>query len=87
MRGHIRQRNKGGNTWSLVISLGADPATGKLKQHWETVKGSKRDAEKRLSELLHQLDTGAYMAPGKTTVADYLDRWLADYSRPWVAYH
>ncbi len=81
MRGHIRQRNKGGNTWSLVISLGADPATGKLKQHWETVKGSKRDAEKRLSELLHQLDTGAYMAPGKTTVADYLDRWLADYAR------
>ncbi len=80
MRGHITQRSKG--TYSIKISLGKGPATGKYKSQWFTVKGSKKDAEKRLSELLHQIDTGAYMKPGKTTVADYLDRWLADYAKP-----
>ena len=80
MRGHIVQRSKG--TYSIKISLGKDPATGKYKSQWFTVKGSKRDAEKRLSEILHQLDTGNYMKPGKTTVAEYLQRWLADYAKP-----
>ena len=48
---------------------------------WLTVKGSKRDAEKKLSEILHQIDTGSYTKPGKITVADFLNRWLADYAR------
>ncbi|HUV75697.1 MAG TPA: tyrosine-type recombinase/integrase [Dehalococcoidales bacterium] len=38
-----------------------------------------------MSELLHQIDTGAYMKPGKTTIADYLDRWLTDYVKPNLA--
>jgi len=80
MRGHITQRSKG--TYSIKISLGKDPATGKYKSQWFTVKGSKKDTEKRLSELLHQIDTGAFMKPGKTTVADYLARWLVDYAKP-----
>lgn len=80
MRSHIVQRSK--STYSIKISMGKDPATGKYKSQWFTVKGSKKDAEKRLSELLHQMDTSNYMKPGKTTVADYLDRWLSDYVKP-----
>ncbi|GAI78669.1 unnamed protein product, partial [marine sediment metagenome] len=80
MRGHITKRGK--DSYSIKISLGKDPATSKYKSQWFTVKGSKKDAEKRLSELLHQLDTGAYMKPGNTTVAEYLQRWLADYAKP-----
>ena len=80
MRGHITKRGK--DSYSIVLSLGHDPATGKRLRQWISVKGTKRDAEKRLSEVLHQLDTGAYMKPGKTTVADYLERWLADYAKP-----
>lgn len=52
----------------------------RLRQ-WVSVKGTKRDAEKRLAELLHQFDTGAYMKPGKTTLADYLEQWLKDYAK------
>ncbi len=80
MRGHIVQRSK--DTYSIKVSLGKNPATGKYKSQWFTVKGSKKDAEKRLSEILHQLDTGNYMKPGKTTVTDYLTRWLSDYAKP-----
>ncbi|MGD0780760.1 MAG: tyrosine-type recombinase/integrase [Dehalococcoidales bacterium] len=82
MRGHIVQRSKYKGTWSIKIATGKDPATGKYKYQWFTVQGNKKDAEKRLSELLHQFDTGALMQPGKTTVADYLNRWLEDYARP-----
>ena len=80
MRGHIVKRYK--NSYSIVLSLGIDPLTGKRRQQWVTVKGTKRDAEKRLAELLHQLDTGTFVKPYKTTLAEFLDRWLRDYARP-----
>jgi integrase len=79
MRGHIVKRYKG--SYSIVISLGVD-GIGKRKQQWVSVKGTKRDAEKKLAELLHQLDTGAFMRPGKTTLREFLERWLTDYAKP-----
>jgi integrase len=78
MRGHILKRGK--NSYTVVFELGKDPSTGKRKQQWISVKGTKKDAEKRLAELLHQIDTGAFMKPGKTTFGDFLDRWLKDYA-------
>lgn len=81
MRGHITQRAKNKGTWSIKIALGKDNS-GKYRYKWHTVQGSKRDAQKRLSELLHQLDTGTYIQPGKSTLAEYLGRWLADYAKP-----
>jgi integrase len=83
MRGHIIKRYK--NSYTIVLNLGYDPVTGKRKQQWVSVKGTKKDAEKRLSELLHQLDTGTFMKPGKTTLAEYLERWLKDYAWPNLA--
>lgn len=80
MRGHIVKRYK--NSYTIVLSLGVDPATGKKKQQWVSVKGTKKDAEKRLAELLHQLDNGTFMKPCKTTLAEFLERWLKDYAKP-----
>jgi len=78
MRGHITKRGK--DSYSIVLNLGRDPSTGKRKQQWVSVKGTKREAEKRLSELLNQLDNGVYMKSGKTTLSDFLERWLKDYA-------
>jgi integrase len=83
MRGHIKKRGK--DSYSIVLNLGIDPATGKRKQQWVSVKGTKKEAEKRLSELLHQLDNGTFIKPGKTTLAEYLERWLKDYAWPNLA--
>lgn len=77
MKGHIRQRTKG--SWTIVIDVGRDPTTGKRRQHWHTVKGTKRDAEKRLTELLHSLNRGSYVKPTRLTVAEYLEQWLDGY--------
>lgn len=84
MRGHITKRGK--DSYSIVISTGErDPETKKYKQHWETVRGTKKDAEKRLAELLNQIDKGLYIKPEKTTLAEYLERWLKDYVWPNLA--
>ncbi len=80
MRGHIKKRGK--NSYSIVISTGRDPATDKYKYQWTSVKGTKKDAEKRLAELLHQLDNGTFIKPGKVTVGEYLERWLREYAKP-----
>lgn len=52
---------------------------GKYHRQVETVKGRKGDAERRLRELLAHLDKGGYTPPGKLTVAQHLDNWLAGY--------
>jgi integrase len=78
MRGHITKRAK--NSYAIVIPLGSDPASGKRRQQWVSIKGTKKDAERRLAEMLHQLDTGTFMKPGKATLADFLERWLKDYA-------
>lgn len=80
MRGHIVKRYK--NSYTIVLSLGVDPSTGKRKQQWISVKGTKKDAERKLADLLHQLDNGTFIKPSKTTLAEFLERWLRDYAKP-----
>jgi integrase len=80
MRGSIIKRYE--KSYSIVINLGKDPATGKRKQQWYSVKGTKKQAEKRLAELLHELDTGMLVNPSKIIVAEFLKRWLNEYGRP-----
>ncbi len=83
LRGSIIQRSK--TSWTIVLSMGRDPITAKRKQQWVSVKGTKKDAEKRLAELLRHLDTGGYVKPTKETVGEFLLRWLRDYAWPNVA--
>ena len=71
MRGHITKRGK--NSYGIKISTGKDHTNGKYKYQWVSVKGAKKDAERRLAVLLHQLDNGTFMKPGKTTLGEYLE--------------
>ncbi len=70
MKGHITKRSKG--SWTIVIDAGKDPGTGKRRQHWHTVKGTKRDAQRALNEILVALGKGTYVKPTKLTVGDWL---------------
>ena len=82
-RGSIKQRSPG--TWSIVVELPRDPVTGKRKQKRETIRGTKREAGKRLAELLYQLNTGAYVDPSNQLLAAYVEGWLRDYVWPNLA--
>ena len=82
MKGHLRKR--GDRSWAVIVDVGRD-ADGKRRQRWHSVKGSKRDAERELAKILHEMNTGSYVEPAKMTVGEYLDRWLADYAKHSVA--
>lgn len=82
MRGHIRRRGKA--SWAVVLDLGRD-AEGRRRQKWHAIRGTKRDAERELSRLLHEFNTGGYVAPTRMNVGDYLERWLTDYAKTNVA--
>jgi len=76
MRGSIREKSKG--SWQIQIYTGVRP-DGKPRRHFETVRGRKGDAQRRLTELLSSLDNGVYTPPGKLTVAEHLNQWLDGY--------
>jgi integrase len=46
------------------------------------VKGTKRDAERKFTELLHNLHRSEYVEPSKTTVEEWLSEWLDTVIRP-----
>jgi len=81
MRGRIIKR-KGSSNYTIILQLGLDPATGKRKQQWITAGSSKREAEKQMAKLMHELDNGNFVKPEKTTVSQYLRRWLIEYGKP-----
>lgn len=75
MRGHIRKRSK--DSWTVVVELPRDPETGKRRQKWVTVAGTKKDAERVLAELINEVEHNQYgIASGKLTVSQYLAMWL-----------
>lgn len=78
MKGHIRKHR---DSWAIIVELPRDPQTGKRRQKWVTLKGTRTDAEKKLAELLHQVNTGSFSRPGKKlTVENFLTQWLNDYA-------
>jgi integrase len=77
MKGHIRQRSKG--SWEIAIDIGKDPSTGRRRQHFETVRGCKADAQKRLHQLLLSVEQGSFVRPSRLTLAQFLEEWLQSY--------
>jgi integrase len=77
MKGHIRKRSK--DSWTIVIDIGRDLASGKRCQKWHTVKGTKRDAQRALREILTSLDKGIYVEPTNITLGEWLGKWLNSY--------
>ena len=74
--GHIRARGPG--AWELKYDLGRDPITGKRQVRYKTVRGTKRDAQRELRELLGAVDKGRHVDPGKLTVGAWLGQWLEE---------
>jgi integrase len=75
MKGSLVNRN---GHYSVVLE-DRDPVTGKRKQTWISVKGNFKEASRQMTELVNSYNTGEYIKPHKTTLADYLTQWLKDY--------
>ena len=75
MKGHVRERGKG--NWYAVLSV-RDPQTGRRKVKWRSLPGckGKREAQQECARILTEMQAGSYVAPDKTTMAQFLERWL-----------
>ena len=78
MSGHIRRR--GEQSWELKFDIGADPLTGKLATKYRAFKGTKKEAQAELVRLINSAHQGDFVDPSKTTLSEFLDRWLRDWA-------
>ena len=80
-RGHIRQRSKNHpDRWTIYIYLGIDPASGKKRYRTEVFRGTRREAQIRLTQLQAEMDRGENVEPSRQRVEDFLRFWLHDYA-------
>jgi len=73
----VRKRSKG--SWEIYLDIGLDPVTGKRLRHYETIKGSKKLAKRRLADLEVSIEKGSYIKPKRITLAEWLSNWLNGY--------
>ena len=74
MSGQIVKR--GDKRYLVRVYLGRDLATGKRRYRNETIRGTKKEAEARLTQLQRERDTGSLIEPSRVTLNEYLDDWL-----------
>ncbi|MCS7316601.1 MAG: site-specific integrase, partial [Bryobacteraceae bacterium] len=68
-------RQRGNRSWELRVFLGTDPQSGKKRYRSLTFHGNKKQAEAELAKLIHQIETGHFLPPGKISVAEFLQKW------------
>src|SRR5918997_6727268 len=72
MRGHITKR---GDSWTALVDLPPDPATGKRRRKRVTAR-TKREVELQVADLISKSETGGFTDAGKLTVREFFNRWL-----------
>ena len=53
---------------------------GKRKRRYETVRGAKKQAQARMTQIEHALNQGKHFEPTSLTVSEYMDMWMRDYA-------
>ena len=75
-QGTVKQRHKG--SWEVRYYSPADQ-NGKQKRISETIKGTKKEAEKLLRNRLSAIENGTHVDKSKQTVSEFLDQWFDTY--------
>ncbi|NLK53066.1 MAG: site-specific integrase [Syntrophomonadaceae bacterium] len=79
MTGRIVELIKG-KKYQVIIEAGKNPKTGRRSRIKRTVNGRKVEAEKLCADIIYKLEHGTYIKPDKTTLAEYLRKWLKTYA-------
>jgi integrase len=73
-------RRRSADSFTIVIELGTDSATGKRLQGNHTFRGNKKEAEKEERRLLLARDNGTYVLPSALTVEAFVEQWIKDHA-------
>jgi integrase len=83
MNGWINEaRSRPPDRWRLILDLGSKVGGKGRRQKWLTFRGTHREAEKKLRELLGDDARGEFIEPTKLTVGEWLDRWVENSVQP-----
>ena len=74
-RGNITLLSKSKNSWRVRVELPREEENSKRRQKGYTVYGTRKDAEKFLTEKLREIDTGVLVDNKKLKYSEYLDLW------------
>ena len=80
--GHIRKRpTKDGKTsYQVILEIGVDPITGKRQRQFQTVHGTKKEAEAALTQMKCAMQNGGgIVQPSVLKLGDWLDQWMLLY--------
>jgi integrase len=84
MKGSVVQKRKGSRNWYAIIER-RDEITGKRLRKWISLEATgKRQAQIECARIITELESGTFQEPSKTTLAEFLDRWL-DHMRAQVS--
>jgi len=72
---------KGEFTWRIILALGRG-SDGKHKQKWVTFRGTRKQADQKLTELVGEVQHDEFVEPSKRTVGQWLDEWLEKAIQP-----
>jgi integrase len=73
VRGNITKRGKA--SWRLKYDVGVDE-TGKRRIEYETVRGTRKEADAALAKRINEIAEGRYVAPTIETVETYASHWI-----------
>src|SRR5579872_5923364 len=65
-------------SWSYVLDIGIDPATGKRKQFKRGGFRTQTAAQDALNELLAKVQQGTFVPDASITVGAWLDQWVTE---------
>ena len=78
--GHIRKRTgKTGVSYQIIAEGDRDPTTGKRERRYQTIKGTKKQAEAALRKLIDSLEQGVSTDASAIKLRDWMDNWLTNY--------
>lgn len=76
MASYKKYQTKDGIRWSVQISIGKDPATGKYKSTTRRGFKRKQDAEDAAREILNELSSGTFITQTNITFEQVYNEWL-----------
>lgn len=79
--GTVTKRKDG--RWEARITVGRDPQTGKLKRICLYGK-TRQEVADQMARALSDISRGAFVAPERITMGEWLDTWLQQYKRSSV---
>lgn len=81
--GHIRKRTTkdGKASYQIILETERDPLTGKRQRMYQTLNGTKKEAEATLTRLKAELNNGnGILQPSAVKLGNWLDDWMNLYN-------